>query len=165
MSSCAAFSSTCCRAALCASATSAFSPIGDGPSFCHYVSDCCGQSRPQRQPLHPWHAHYIRTGTVLSVAEPCRLWNDSPPLNSFSDPPLTPSGAQHETTSPASNRQRATAPTVVVSLLHLRISSAPPLHTLPDTTRQLSLRRSPVASTPRLHQNRATKNRSGLQIP
>jgi hypothetical protein len=37
------------------------------------------------------------------VAELCRLWKGSPPLNSSSDLHRTPAGAQHELTPPTSN--------------------------------------------------------------
>jgi hypothetical protein len=128
MSSCAGFCSTCCRAALCASATSAFLPTGNEQYSCHSVFDCWAQIGPHARLLHQPLPRRTHAGTVLSVAELCRSLNVSVPLNFSSDLHPTPAGGQHETTRPASNHSRAPARTLVVCLICFRVSSRSPLH-------------------------------------
>jgi hypothetical protein len=142
MSSCAASSCTCCRAALCASATSAFSLTGGEQNFFRFVSvapasDHPAAVAPPRRPRCP----FPRCGDVRFAAEPCRLSSASPPRNSSSDPRLISAGAPHESTSPASNLARASARTLVLCLalsecsmvVRFRLSDAPPhAHSLCD---------------------------------
>ena len=100
MSSYAAFCSICCRAALCAFATSASLRTGGEPSFFHCVFNSSNHqiTRKGRQPRQR-KLRCTRIGTVLSAAEPCWWLNASPPLNCFSDLHPVPAGAQHEPTS------------------------------------------------------------------
>ena len=131
MSSCAASFSTCCRAALCASATSASSLTGGEQNSFHFVSDCSSnpispQQAPPRRPRSPLTHH----GTVRSAAEPCRLSSASPPRNSSSDLRLISAGAPHESTSPASNLARASARTLVLCLALVRMQYGGAIQTL-----------------------------------
>ena len=122
-------------AALCASATSASSPIGNGLRYCHSAFGCSShpisqQQAPPRRPRCP----FTRCGNVHFAVEPCTLSSVSPPRSSFSDLRLIPAGAQHEATSPTSNLSRASARTLVLCLVFLsrryccgfRLSDAPP---------------------------------------
>ena len=91
-------------------------------SFFHSVSGCSSnpispQQAPPRRPRSPL-THY---GTVRSVAEPCGLSSASPPRNSSSDLRLLSAGPQHESTSPPSHLSRASARTLVLCLLSLRM--------------------------------------------
>jgi hypothetical protein len=134
MSFCAASSSTCCRAASCASATSASSPIGNGLRYCHSAFGC--SSHPIRQQQTPPRPRYpfTRCGSVRFAAESCRLSSASPPPNSSSDLRLLSAGAPHESTSPASNLARASARTLVLCLAFLRMQYGCALGTLRRTT-------------------------------
>src|SRR4029434_4483868 len=117
MSSCAASSCTCCRAALCASATSDFSLTGGERSSFRFVSGCSSHSiRRQYLRFRCPRAPLAQHGTVRSAAEPCRLSSASPPHNSFSDLRLISAGALHESTSPASSLAPASARTLVLCL-------------------------------------------------
>ena|SRR2546426_8770013 len=142
MSSCDASSCTCCRAALCASATSDFSLTDGERSFFHSVSDCSSnpispQQATTRRPRSP----LTHNGTVRSAAELCRLSSASPLPNSSSDLRLIPAGAQHESTSPASNLSRASARTLVLCLAFLTMQYGCALQTLRCTApRPFSLR-------------------------
>src|SRR6266481_933801 len=83
-SSCAASSCTCCRAGLCASATSAFSLTGGEQNFFRFVCGCSSHPISQQQtPPHP-RCPFTRGGNVRFAAEPCVLSNASPPPNSSS---------------------------------------------------------------------------------
>ena len=124
MSSCAVFFFTCCRGASCASATSASSPIAGALLFCRSAfalapalrhRSATGRFAARRQP----HAR----GTVPDVAGPCRSSNDSPALNSCSDPHLVAAGAQHEPISPIANHPRAPAPIRPLCLICARNAS------------------------------------------
>ena len=117
MSSCAVSCFTCCRAALCASATSDSSLTDGERSSFHSVFGCSShpisqQQAPPRRPRCPFTPY----GNVRFAAEPCMLSSASPPRNSFSDLRLIPVGAQHEATSPASNLSRTPARTLVLCL-------------------------------------------------
>src|ERR1700728_3092702 len=142
MSSCDASCCTCCRAALCASATSDFSLTDGERSFFHSVSGCSSnpigpQQASTRRPRSP----LTHNGTVRSAAEPCRLSSASPPRNSSSDLRLISAGAPHESTSPASNLARASARTLVLCLPLLRMLYGGALQTLRCTApRPFSLR-------------------------
>jgi hypothetical protein len=141
MSSCDASSCTCCRAALCASATSDFSLADGERSFFHSVSGCSSHPISQQQtPPRPRYP-FTRCGTVRFAAEPCRLSNASPPRNFSSDLRLNSAGAPHESTSPASNLARASARTLVLCLAFIRMQYGGAIQTLRCTApRPFSLR-------------------------
>ena len=159
MSSSAGFCSICCRAALCASATSASLPTGGERSLSLSASSCWAHIRLQHQPPHLPQARHTRTGTVLFVAEPCRLWNVSPRLNCFSDLRLLAPGAKHEATSPASNHARAAAHILVVCLIWLRISPRLSMHPLPGVSPPFCLH------DRQLHSQRMHPNSSVIKHP
>ena len=120
MSSCAVSCFTSCRAALCAFATSDSSPTDAERNFFRLVSDCYAQTRLQPCRLHHPQPRNTPIGTVLSVAESCKLWNAFPQPHSFSDLHLPQAGAQHEVTSSTQNLARATAPMPVVCLVRIK---------------------------------------------
>jgi hypothetical protein len=70
-----------------------------------------------------------RCGNVRSAAEPCRLSSASPPRNSSSDPRLSTS-TLHESISPASNLSRASAHTLVLCLVFVRMQDGGAIQTL-----------------------------------
>src|ERR1035438_5346523 len=130
MSSCDASSCTCCRAALCASATSDFLLTGGEQNSFPSVLGC--SSNPVRQPSAPPRRRcpFTRCGHVRFAAEPCKLSNASPPRNFSSDLRLISAGVPHESTSPASNLARASARTLVLCLAFLRMQYGCALQTL-----------------------------------
>src|SRR5713101_7699282 len=131
MSFCAASSCTCCRAASCASATLASSPIGNGLRYCHSAFGCSSHPISQQQTPPRPRCPFTRCGNVRFAAEPCVLSSASPPPNSSSDLRLISAGAPHESTSPASNLARASARTLVLCLPFLRTQFGGALQTLP----------------------------------
>src|ERR1035437_1714534 len=110
MSSCAASCSTCCRAASCASATSASSPTDNAPGCCHSASSrsqVLPTSRIERhRPLQITPAR-PPTGTVPSAEAPCMSSNGSPPLNCCRVLHLSPVYVPHETATSTSISPRA----------------------------------------------------------
>ncbi len=122
MSSCAASSCTCSRAASCESATSVSSLIGGEPSSFRSVSGCSSHPISQQQtlPRRP-RSPLTRYGSVLSAADPCRLSSASPPPNSSSDLRLISASAPHESTFPVSNLSRASVRTLVLCLAFVRM--------------------------------------------
>jgi len=122
MSSCVASCFTCCRAASCVFATSDSSPTDAEPNFFRSVSGCYAQIRLPPCRLHHPRPRDTPVGTVLSVAESCRLWNASPQPHFFSDLHLPQAGAQHEVTSSTRNLTRATARMSVVCLVGIKES-------------------------------------------
>src|SRR5208283_3650237 len=164
MSSCAASSCTCCRAVLCASATSAFSLIGNGLRYCHSAFGCSSHPISQQQtPPHP-RCPFTRGGNVHFAAEPCVLSSASPPPNSSSALRLISAGAQHESTSPMSNLARASAPTLVPCLAFLRMQYGCALQTLRSAApRPFSLR--PATKTHRSDRRRQTRKQSSPTHP
>ena len=130
MSSCDAFSCTCCRMALCVSATSDFSLTDGERSFSHNVSACSSHPISQQQtPPHP-RSPFTRCGNVRSAVEPCMLSSASPPPNSSSDLRPISSSAPHESTSPASNLAPASACTPFLCPAFLRMQYGGALQTL-----------------------------------
>ena len=130
MSSCAASYFTCCRAALCASATSDFLLTGGEQNSFHSVLACFSNPiRQQPAPPHP-RCPFTRCGNVRFAAEPCVLSSASPPPNSSSDLRLISSGAPHEPTFPASNLARASARTPVLCLALVRMQYGGAIQTL-----------------------------------
>jgi len=83
---CAASCCTCCRVALCASATSASSPTGGEQNSFRSVSDCSSKSDQPAIGTNSPAALPTQSGTVRAAAEPCRLSSASPPRNSSFDP-------------------------------------------------------------------------------
>src|SRR5208337_3884868 len=145
MSSCAAFCSTCCRADLCVSATSAFLPTGDERNFSHCVSTCSSnQSSHQHAPFHRLPPPLPCYGLVPSAAESCALSSGFPLRNSSSGLRPIPDGAQHEFTSPASNLPRAPARTVPLCSLFPKTRSCPSVQALQRTTPQRFCLRIPI---------------------
>ena len=130
MSSCAASYFTCCRPALCASATSASSPTGGERSFFPSVPDCSSHPIGQQQAPHHPRCPFVRCGNVRFAAESCKWSNASPPRNCSSDPRLISSGALHESTTPTSNLARASARTLVLCLALVRMQYGAEIHTL-----------------------------------
>ena len=130
MSSCDAFSCTCCRMALCASATSDFSLTDGERSFSHNVSACSSHPISQQQTPPRPRSPFTRCGNVRSAVEPCMLSSASPPPNSFSDLRPISSSAPHESTSPASNLAPASACTLFLCLAFLRMQYGGALQTL-----------------------------------
>jgi hypothetical protein len=164
MSSCDASSCTCCRAALCASATSDFSLTDAERSLFHSVSGCSSHPISQQQKPPRPRCPFPRCGNVRFAAEPCRLSSASPPRNSSSDLRLISAGAPHESTSPASNLARASARTLVLCLAFLRMQYGCALGTLRCTApRAFPL---PTATeTQALSQQRHTSQRSKRAHP
>jgi hypothetical protein len=130
MSSCAASSCTCCRAASCGFATSASSPIGNELRYCHSAFGCSSNPNNQQQTPPRPRCPFTRCGDVRFAVEPCRLSSGSPPRNSFSDLRRIPAGAQHESTTPASNLARASARTLVLCLASVRMQFGGALQSL-----------------------------------
>jgi hypothetical protein len=119
------------RAVSCASATSASSLTDGERSFFHFVSVFSStqintQHAPPCRPRSP----HTRCGTVRSAGESCMLSSGSPPRNSSSDLRLILVGAQHESTSPASLLPRASARTLVLCLIFLRMHYCCAIQTL-----------------------------------
>jgi hypothetical protein len=142
MSSCDDSSCTCCRAALCASATSDFSLTDNAPPSCRSASNCfvARGTCPRRRHCLP-RIRLARSGTVRSAAEPCRLSSVPPSPNFSSDLRLIPAGAQHESTSPGSNLSRASARTQVLCLAFVRMQYGGAIQTLRSAApRSFSLR-------------------------
>jgi hypothetical protein len=164
MSSCAVSCFTCCRAALCVFATSAFSPTGGERSFFHSVPDCSSHPIGQQQTPHHPRCPFVRCGNVRFAAESCKWSNASPPRSCSSDPRLISAGAPHESTSPASNFARASARTLVLCLAFLKMQYGCTLGTLRCTTPPaFSL---PTATeTQALSQQRHTSQRSKRAHP
>jgi len=129
-SSCAASSSTCCRAVLCASATSDFLLTGGEQNSLHSVLGC--SSNPIRQQRAPPRrcCPCTRCGNVRFTAKPCKLSSASPPCNFSSDLRLISADAPHESTSPASNLARASAHTLVLCLPFVRMQYGGAIQTL-----------------------------------
>src|SRR5579864_3168502 len=127
MSSCAVSCFTCCRAALCVFATSAFSPTGGERSFFHSVPDCSSHPTGRQQTPHHPRCPLVRCGNVRFAAELC---NASPPRNCSSDPRLISAGAPHESTTPTSNLARASARTLVLCLALVRMQDGAAIQTL-----------------------------------
>src|SRR6266852_9857998 len=164
MSSCAASSCTCCRAVLCASATSDFLLTGGEQNSFHSVLGCSSNPiRQQRAPLRR-RCPFTRCGNVHFAAEPCKLSSASPPRNFSSDLRLISAGAPHESASPASNLARASARTLVLCLAFLRMQYGYALGTLRcSAPRAFSL---PTATeTKALSQQRHTSQRSRRAHP
>jgi hypothetical protein len=102
---------------------------------------------------------FARCGNVRFAAEPCTLSNASPPRNSCSDLHLNSAGAQHESTSPASNLARASARTLVLCLAFVRMQYGGAIQTLRCAApRPFSLR--PATETQALSPQRQTRKRS-----
>jgi Putative transposase/Transposase zinc-binding domain len=133
---------TCCRAALCASATSASSLTGGEQNFFHSVSACSRHPISQQLQLpRPPRRPFARCGNVRSAAEPCVLSSTSRLRNSSSDLRLISAGAQHESTTPTSNLARVSARTLVLCLTFLRMQYGCAIQTLrPAASPPLSLR-------------------------
>ena len=129
-SSCAASSYTCCRAVLCASATSDFLLTGGEQNSFHSVLG--GSSNPIRQqrapPRRP--CPFTCYGNVRFAADPCKLSSASPPRNFSSDLRLISADAPHESTSPASNLAPASARTLVLCLAFVRMQYGGAIQTL-----------------------------------
>src|SRR5271166_3464381 len=145
MSSYGASCSTCFPAASFAFATSVSSPIASARRFFHsvsvYFSNQHGHKHESlRRPRPPLSC----SASVLSAAESCVLSSGFPPRNFSSDLRPIPVGAQHESTSPASNLPRAPARTVPVCFLFLRTRSRPSAQALRFTTPQRFCLRIPI---------------------
>jgi hypothetical protein len=158
MSSSAGFSFTYCRVASCAFATSDSSPIDAEGSFFRSVSDCYPQTRLQPCRLHHPQPRDTPVGTVLSVAESCRLWNAFPQPYFFSDLHLPHAGAQHEVTSSTRNLTRAAARMPVVCLVRIK----EPFH-LHSRSSQTSERRYSLDHRA-LHPHHTDRNRSNDKL-
>jgi len=86
------------------------------------VSDCSSHPiSPQQALTRRSRSPLTQAGTVRFAAEPCRLSSISLPRNFFSDLHLISAGALHESTSPASNLARASARTLVLRPVFVRI--------------------------------------------
>ena len=158
MSSTAGFSFTYCRAASCAFATSDSSPTDAERSFFRSVSDGYAQTRLHPRRLHHPQPRDTPVGTVLSVAESCKLWNASPQLHFFSDPHLPQDGAQHEVTSSIRNLTRATARMPVVCLVSIK----EPFHPQSSSSQTSECRYS--LDHRALHPRHTDRNRSNLKL-
>src|SRR6266849_7241930 len=92
MSFCAASSCTCCRAASCASATSASSPIGNGLRYCRSVFGCSSHPISQQQTPPRPRCPFTRCGNVRFARNHacCRapLRRPTPPPISASSQPV-----------------------------------------------------------------------------
>ena len=161
MSFCVAFCSTSCQTASCASATSAFSRTGDERSFFHSVSGYSNKHRHRQHhpPLRPrLPAQYQ---SVLAAAEPC-MWSSASLLrNSSSDLHLIPAGAQHESTSPASNLPRASAHTGFLCAFFPTID----LPTRPNPLAALPYRDSPLKKCLKLRHDGTNSQRKKPSKP
>jgi hypothetical protein len=163
-SSCAASSCTCCRAVLCASATSASWLTGGEQNSFRFVCGCSSPLVSQQQtPPHP-RCPFTRCGNVRFAAEPCELSSASPPPNSSSDLRLISSGAPHESTSPTSNLAPAPGRTLVLCLAFVGTQYDGAIQTLPCAApRPFSL--PPPTETQALSQERQTNKPSRAAHP
>jgi hypothetical protein len=158
MSSSAGFSFTYCRVASCAFATSDSSPTDAEGSFFRSVSDCYPQTRLQPCRLHHPQPRDTPVGTVLSVAESCRLWNAFPQPYFFSDLHLPHAGAQHEVTSSTRNLTRAAARMPVVCLVRIKEPFHPHSRSSQTSERRYSL------DHRALHPHHTDRNRSNDKL-